>query len=452
MKIIWWVLAVIGVVGLMLAWRGLGTSATDPDPLAGAKGPWKVEVVLYDHPMAGSVAVGDATLLEDDTLIVPISVAWRGPFVGHDWYEVEDALRLHLVSRDRGMSWEAHPKPGQGDRRHADENGHLQDLLGRGFVKSFKLKDGMRLRISWLGYQQHPMEELARWEEAGYWIYLIPERELFATTGGFVVETSTDDGRTWRSREIDLPHLAFLAGYGMATARMLSDGTIIMPVFGYLTRRHKTYACSVIRSEDGGRTWELITVAQDERPQAVADSDIPSGTLWSAFPEAMGFDEAQVIETRKPGRLVLIVEESFSKNLYSSVSEDYGRTWSRPQKTGMRGNTPLLIRLQSGALACAFTQRWVEGGFRVCLSYDDGATWNTDEPIILRDTNARTNGQCLWNLVQFSDGTLFASGWATKRGCGGGEEDEVSYAVGFRFTENFRTPLRISRLPIAPEQ
>jgi len=36
---------------------------------------------------------------------------------------------------------------------------------------------------------------------------------------------------------------------------------------------------------------------------------------------------------------------------------------------------------------------------------------------------------------------FFAPGWATKRGCGGG--DEVSYAAGFRFTEGFLTPLRV---------
>ena len=397
------------------------------DPLAGSPGPWKVAVVLYDHPKAANVSVGDATLLPDDTLFVPLAVAWRDSAEafahvrGYDWYEAADTLRLTLFSRDRGLSWNVHKDPPP--------------------QRSLRARDGTLVRLRWLGYQHHPLEEQARWERAGYWLYLIPEKRLFATTGDFVVESSHDGGHSWSSRKMELPHRAFLAGYGMATARLLSDGTILMPVFGYLTRRHKTYAASVARSADGGRTWDLITVAQDERPEAVSAQDIPSGAIWSQFPESAGFDEAQVVETGKPGRVLAIIEESRSKDLYSCVSEDYGRTWTQPKPTGMRGNTPLLLRLRSGKLACAFTQRTQDGGMRVCLSRDDGQTWDAEHTIVLKDDNARTRGQCLWNLVQFSDGTLFASGWATKRGCGGG--DEVSYAIGFRFTEEFVTPLRV---------
>jgi hypothetical protein len=278
---------------------------------------------------------------------------------------------------------------------------------------------------------------------------MISEKSAFATTGGFQVEVSRDQGKSWHAKEIALPHRAFLAGYGMHNARMLSDGTILMPAFGYLTRRHKTYACSIIRSADRGKTWELITIAQDTRPEAVAESEIPSGTLWSQFPGVMGFDEASIIETRKPGRVIAVIEESWSKHLYACITDDGGKTWTAPKPTGMVGTTPLLLRLKSGAIACAYTNRYEgspnERGMRMCYSHDDGKTWKTDDIAILRDTNARADAQGLWNLLEFSDGTLFACGSATKLGCGGGHE--VGYAVGFRFTEDFRTPVRVTSSP-----
>ncbi len=383
---------------------------------------WKIEVVMYDNPQGTNVGVSDATLLEDDTIFVPVNVGWRNTFTGYDWYSPDGRLRLLLVSRDRGLSWqvhEGHPPP----------------------ERTMKLPDGKLARIRWLGYQQHQPSERPALERAGVWLYHVPEKNLYSSTGRFMFDVSSDGGKTWKSTELKLPHRAFLAGYGMATAKVLSNGTILMPAFGYLTRRHKTYACSVVRSADGGRTWDVITIAQDERPEAVSPGDIPSGAIWAKFPGILGFDEAQVVETRIPGRVVAVMEESWSKDLYASISNDYGKTWTKPRKTGMRGNTPLLLRLKSGALACAFTVRSINGGMMVCYSRDDGETWDIERRTVLRDHNARQDGQCLWNLVQFSDGTLFSSGWATKRGCGGG--DEICYVVGFRFTEDFVTPLRV---------
>ncbi|OGG46154.1 MAG: hypothetical protein A3F84_26100 [Candidatus Handelsmanbacteria bacterium RIFCSPLOWO2_12_FULL_64_10] len=385
-------------------------------------------MVLYDHPNAQSVFVGDATLLEDDTLIVPLSVTWRGPFIGYDWYEVKDALHLNLISRDRGISWQVHDGPVP--------------------EKSFQLSDGALFRVWWKGYESYPVDRQTEFEKAGHFVYPVPEQKMFSVTGGFRAGVSRDSGRTWSEWDVVLPHRASLAGYGMATAKRLSDGTILMPAFGYLSRCHKTRACLMLRSPDAGAHWDLITLAQDDRPEAVADAPLPSDSDWAALHRGiLGFDEAQVIETRTPGRVIAVIEEAKTKDLYACLSEDSGRTWTRPVKTGMRGNTPLLLRLRSGTLACAYTDRYAPDpmarGLHVCYSRDDGETWDTDHLVILKDTNARPDGQCLWNLVQFSDGTLFSSGWSTKRGCGGGEE--VSYAVGFRFTEDFITPLRVNR-------
>ena len=187
----------------------MSTNTIDPLKSGPSAGPWKSEVVLYDHPNAQSVSVFDATLLEDDTLIVPIGVAWRGPFIGYDWFEVEDTLTLNLVSQDRGLSWQVHD--------------------GRVPEKRFQLADGSLFRMEWKGYESHPVAEQAAFEEAGFFVYPIPERKLFSVTGGFRTRVSSDGGKSWVEKDIPLPHRASLAGYGMATARHLADGTILMP-------------------------------------------------------------------------------------------------------------------------------------------------------------------------------------------------------------------------------
>ena len=393
---------------------------------------WKIQVALYDNPDCDRLAVGDATLLPGDVLVVSATAWPRRDVKRYEWIEEGDALNLQLISRDRGLSWQVHDGPPLPQ-------------------KSFQLKDGSLLRIEWKGYEQHPVSEQTKYEQAGYFIYPIPEKKMFAVCSGFQTHVSADGGKSWRTQDIALPHRAELAGYGMATAKMIRDGTLLMPVFGIASRRHKVRSASVLRSTDSGRHWELIDVASDTSPAAVAETDIPTGRWEKPPPGVRAFDEAQVVEANRPGRVIAVVEEQFTKQLYSSISEDSGRTWSPPKPTGMVGVTPLMLRLRSGAIACAYTNRYAgslnDRGMRVCYSHDDGRTWDTEHLAILKDDNARPDGQCLWNLVQFSDETLFASGWAAKRGCGTGPE--VSYAVGFRFTEDFRTPPRVVKPPTA---
>ena len=424
MKLIWLLPVVLVSTGVAL----MPGVAAPPLGTDSAQGPWKVEITLYDNPDAGRMYVGDATLLAKDALIVPITWWPRADVPRYEWYEEGDAVSLNLISRDRGLSWRIYEGPSPPE-------------------KALTLKDGSLLRIAPKPgyYGQHPNSERDKYVQQDYYLYEIPEKKMFAITLGFEKHVSTDRGKTWHASDLVLPHQAEINGYGMATAKMLSDGTVLMPTYGRPTRHHRARSCGVLRSADQGQTWQLINVAFDESPAAIGD-DANSGTSLSPPPPAgvRAFDEAQVLETKKAGRLILIVEEQFTKDLYACISEDSGRTWSKPRKTGMHGVTPLLLRLKSGAIACAYTNRYHgnenERGMRVCYSHDDGETWDTESPAILRDYNARADGQCLWNFVQFSDGTLFASGWGAKTGCGGG--NEISYAVGFRFTEGFRTPVR----------
>jgi hypothetical protein len=405
------------------------SGATDPLQASIHGAPWKVEITLYDNPDSERMYVGDATLLPHDVLVVPITWWPRSNVQRYEWIEEGDAVSLTLVSRDRGLSWQIYDGPPLPD-------------------KIFKLKDGSLLRLRWKAYEQHPNSEREKYQKADYYLYEIPEKDMFSITLGFDKQVSRDGGKTWQTSDIQIPHQAEINGYGMVTARMLSDGAILMPTYGRPTRHHRVRSCSMLRSGDGGKTWQLIPVAYDDSPGAVGDDSNSGSSLSSPPPPGVhAFDEAQIVEAKRPGRVIAVIEEQFTKALYTSVSNDSGKTWSKPRETGMYGVTPLVLRLKSGAIACAYTNRYHgtenERGMWVCYSPDDGETWDTDRVAILRDTNARADGQCLWNFVQFSDGTLFASGWGLKTGCGGG--NQISYAVGFRFTEDFVTPLRVAR-------
>jgi hypothetical protein len=389
-------------------------------------GPWKMEITLYDHPDSERMAVGDATLLEDDMLVVPLTWWPRTGVQRYEWIEEGDGVSLTLVSRDRGLSWQIYDGPAIPE-------------------KSFRLADGRLFRIRWKAYEPHPNSDRDAFVRRDYYLYELPEKKMFSVTLGFEKQTSNDGGKNWQTTDIAIPHQAEINGYGMSTARMLSDGTILMPTFGRPTRRCRVRSCGVLRSSDTGTTWQHVRVAFDDSPQVVGDDGNSGNSLAPAPPAGVrAFDEAQLVEGNRPGRVIAIIEEQSTKSLHTSFSNDSGLTWSPPRETGMIGVTPLLLRLKSGSLACAFTNRYHgsqnERGMQVCYSHDDGETWDSKHPARLRDYNARPDGQCLWNFVQFSDGTLFASGWGLKTGCGGGKE--VSYAVGFRFTEDFRTPLR----------
>jgi hypothetical protein len=420
----------ISRVGLVILGIALVCGITAPAMRAdSARGPWKVEITLYDNPAAARMYVGDATLLPRDVLVVPVTWWPRADVPRYEWYEEGDAVSFNLISRDRGLSWQICDGPPLPE-------------------KAFRRRDGSRLRITPKPgyYGQHPNSERAKYVAMDYYLYPIPEKDMFAITLGFDTHVSTDGGQTWKTSDLILPHQADINGYGMATAKRLSDGTLLMPTYGRATRRNLVRSCSVARSTDDGRTWELIPVAFDDSPRAIADKDYPEGSDMAGPPPGVhAFDEAQVLETGKAGRVILVVEEQFTKDLYVCISEDRGQTWTKPRETGMHGVTPLLLRLKSGAIACAYTNRYHGGenerGMFVVYSHDGGDTWDAAHPAILRDYNARADSQCLWNFVQFSDGTLFASGWGLKTGGGGG--NEISYAVGFRFTEDFRTPLRV---------
>ena len=99
------------------------------------------------------------------------------------------------------------------------------------------------------------------------------------------------------------------------------------------------YRCFLLRSSDRGRHWNYVsTIAVDP---TVGEE---------------GFDEPVMIRLSKgpkAGRLICLMRTGSLRAIYQAVSDDEGRTWSKPRKLELRGVDPDLIEMADGTLVCS---------------------------------------------------------------------------------------------------
>lgn len=181
---------------------------------------------------------------------------------------------------------------------------------------------------------------------------------------------STDGGRTWER----LIHPTLVGQHAGPTP--LSDGGLL-----YLGRYEVEDGSKMVatRSDDGGRTWRIIS----ELPVPRFFDEVTQ-KHWSA----MG--ENHVVETRS-GHLVAAFRgspECTTPNVHVARSNDNGITWSETQDTGAFGHPPYLLRLKSGVLVCLFSQRGEPARIAAMFSYDEGASWDVDHILTLAESPA----------------------------------------------------------------
>jgi len=158
---------------------------------------------------------------------------------------------------------------------------------------------------------------------------------------------STDQGATW-SEPRKLCEEAH-GGFGNGSAILLKDGTILCSVGGGETG-NDTEDLLIVRSTDNGRTFHLLSRINCEGRLGASESplaELPDGRI--------------VTISRRMGPV--------------RWSEDQGKTWSQPHRSGIEMYDPHFVMMPSGVLAC-FHGSYNTGGIRVLLSPDGGATWN----------------------------------------------------------------------------
>jgi sialidase-1 len=197
-----------------------------------------------------------------------------------------------------------------------------------------------------------------------------PEKRYLGT----YIITSEDNGRTWSEPHyLDVGDMPFRNVEGPTDAPIeMPDGSILMGLIGYnISGDEQNRSSVMLRSTDKGKTWTyLSTIATD-----------PGGKLG-------GFVEPGLVRT-KSGRIVVAMRNHGPDHaIYTTYSEDDGKTWVPVRKSAMHGHPVDLIQLTDGRIMASYGVRAPihdrPGGIRACFSRDNGETWDIQSEVQLR--------------------------------------------------------------------
>jgi len=192
---------------------------------------------------------------------------------------------------------------------------------------------------------------------------------------GTYIITSRDNGHTWSApNHVSTKGMPFTDLEGPADAPIeMPDGSILLPVMAYNVRGDvSNQAAVLLKSTDQAKTWSyLSTMAED-----------PGGKLGS-------FQEPGIVRTRT-GRIVAAIRNQGPENaIWTTHSDDDGKTWTPVKQSPMIGHPADLIQLADGRLLCTYglrSGRHAEpGGIRATFSEDNGETWLIDKEVQIRN-------------------------------------------------------------------
>lgn len=202
---------------------------------------------------------------------------------------------------------------------------------------------------------------------------------------------STDHGKTWSEKldcgvgsphgpvELDDGRLLYVGNLKADTLhKSKGGGSPYSPRLG---------ACE---STDDGVTWRKT----GEIPQREGD---PLGTYHE--PHAVQADD---------GRIIVHIRNHSDQNhkyILQSESDDGGGTFSEPRNTGLQGLPAHLMRLSDGRLLTTYGYRELPYGNRASVSEDGGRTWS--KPMVL-DEKAVKRDLGYPSTVELPDGGLIS--------------------------------------------
>lgn len=218
------------------------------------------------------------------------------------------------------------------------------------------------------------------------------------------VARSDDDGVTWTNTTTPVPSpVATQEQYQYGKMLELSDGTVLMPVWGSRelvsdwSTDPKPWEVGLLRSTDQGATWSSYsTLATD--PHVVNDSSRGNGP-----------NETSVVQLRD-GRLMAIMRfdvgsSAFPDKSFITYSADGGLTWDVPRASEVRVENPSMTLSTCSAVlpteqskVLMVSRNLINGsrvGNAVRASFDDGASWST--PVNLKTpSGADTTGEAAY--------------------------------------------------------
>jgi hypothetical protein len=159
---------------------------------------------------------------------------------------------------------------------------------------------------------------------------------------------STDGGQSW-SEPVYMPspfkYYDRMCGKPVA----LPDGGALLPTYG-MDEWGKPVELGLYRSDDSGRSWRFVSRLK----ASVKELDEPA--ICRA-------DDGTIVMIARPDGEV-------------AFSRDEGRSWTKPQVSGVKMDAPCLLTLKDGTIVCIFG--WgATGGVQIMWSDDTGRTWTT---------------------------------------------------------------------------
>ena len=272
----------------------------------------------------------------------------------------------------------------------------------------------------------------SRWDRSD------PDKPLYnpETEGYLPVEMlyfrSEDNGHNWSG-----PHLVTRAGEiignNSGPVLELSDGRLLLPFETWKAYDDPAPAkqrAMALFSEDGGKTWGNPTVVADGTAEQIIYWDmriIPLGgdRLFSVF-------WTHDMKTDK------------DLQIHRSISEDGGKTWSKPVPTGIEGQVSQPVHLGAGRILLLYNLRYAERpGIMAVLSEDEGRTWDLAHQITVWDAAGQTNVGTATRDRAVADMSTFAFGYP-----GGILTNDGTVLMSYWATQSCVTHIRWARLQV----
>jgi hypothetical protein len=190
---------------------------------------------------------------------------------------------------------------------------------------------------------------------------------------------SEDGGATWQEpvRTIgSAPHGPI----------QLRDGRLLYLGTGFVDGER---IMAVEESKDDGRSWQLIGSAP--LPTSV--------THGLGEPHLVEADSGRIIGMFRSG-----ATDDEGRYLFQSESDDGGHTWTPVHRTPILGYPPHLISIADGTLLVVYGRRVPPLGEWACISRDEGASWDTDDEVLLAGSANDDLGYPA--SVQLEDGSI----------------------------------------------
>lgn len=328
------------------------------------------------HPSICMLSNGDWLAVVDQTL--------RQDVIHHP---PEDPRYRHRLCRstDRGARWEA-------EIFAPDFSWHGVECAGLSCISSGTVI------LSQFKYRWYPLAAAKKHWRNGELIWMTTSGHDFRTEitdrdwahsvypwargiDGTYVHLSFDSGHSFE-KTVKLDIGDYVNGYSRTGVKECSDGSLIYALAEvHIPEKHFYFH----RSEDSGKTWSP--------PLPITNGPVRD------------FGEPDILET-SPGNLLCVLRCNAEHKLFTCRSADNGASWTEPAETVMEGRPGHLLKLADGRILCSYGRRLDPYGIRLCLSEDQGRTWDIEREIIVRDD--LPNGNLGYpTTIEYEPGKLF---------------------------------------------